>query len=248
MWGTLILACTIVLFLCNCRYFQLYPNETESSTRKEAKVKSSFNRSAFGFQQVLHNFGAYFRSERSFHLIIEVVAVTLGALLAIYFSGISDEGSNERKLATLLSHAGSDMSVQANLLDEAILKYQNGNIDIETLRLNAPMDVELVELVIYEEYVMEMIRNGPYSTILNSYRDICKINTYLASDRKATEEYVVSLCTSLMENARLISNVIGYTLECNNKTISEEEYVQRYQSSMLEFIESRPDAIFSTTE
>lgn len=248
MWIVPIWVCVIILLLVDFQYFYLYPDENKDSSTEKMKECQKAKRSTFNIKHALNLICTYLTSKKLLQLLIEVGTVTLGALLAIYLTNMADENDHRRDLLTLLSHVGSDMAVQADVLDKNLLKYQNNEIDIEDLRLNALIDVALVEDVIHEVYVMETLRDGPYSLMLNLYREIVQINTFLSSDREATDEYVVSLCKKLSANALLISNMVEHTLAYVKDKLSIEEYTQRYQDLVMSLYKSKPEAIFSTSE
>lgn len=170
----------------------------------------------------------FFRSIQLYNIAIEVGSVLLGALVAIGLTSAYDKSVEQQEMLSVMAVVEQDMSMQAYMLEQNVLSYEAGNLDADSLRLNAPIDSALLNTVIHDEYGMRTLRVGAYSNLLHVYRDIESINAFFESDREATEEYIDYLCGRLINDARFASEIIHWTLDYHHKEITDGEYQAWY--------------------
>lgn len=228
-----------ILGLISGGFYHFLKEQEKQDNSMVHKVISKKNGVRYSVKRIVGQFWRYLCDKSFFSIITEILAVFIGAMLAVACTNAYDNWrDNEASIATS-AVSSKDMYTQAQLLNLSIKQYQEGSIDIETLRLNAPIDVSLVEPVIYETYVMKTLEKGPYSMLLQVYRDIERINAYLESDRIATELYVLELCNNLVEDAEFLSELITWTMERYTKNIDEVQSAQWYEDFVLRFFEAK---------
>lgn len=180
----------------------------------------------------------FFLSKQLYDIAIEVGSVLLGALVAIGLTSAYDKSVEQRDMLSVMAVVEQDMSMQAYMLEQDVLSFEAGNLNADSLRLNAPIDSALLNTVIHDEYGMRTLKAGAYSNLLNVYRDIESINLFFESGREATEEYVVSLCEQLINDARFASEIINWTLDYYNKEITDGEYQAWHDGFVTRLIEN----------
>lgn len=136
----------------------------------------------------------YFQSSTFRKLILDVGITVLGVILAIGPTLIYQNIQTRQRLFNSFRVAAKDIQNQSILLGEIIDVLQN---DVESLRLNASIDLFLMDSVIYDDDVKDKLEDGPYSMLLNNYRSIKQYSSYLASGRPASDSYIVAICNML---------------------------------------------------
>ncbi len=241
MLGILILAVafSILLFAIGFYYFSKEQKEQkeQDKTKKQKTVSGKNNKRPV--ETISIRVKNYIQDKFFFDIFVEIAAVFIGAMLAMACTDWYDNHQAKEASIAALEIASKDMYTQAGLLEGGIKQYQNGNIDIDTLRLNAPIDASILESIVYETNIMKTMKKGPYAMLLQIYRDIEKTNAYLVSDRLATETYIVELCDNLVEDTKFISELIEWTMERYEKNITEMEFAQWYEDFIQRFFDAK---------
>ena len=61
-----------------------------------------------------------------------------------------DKSVEQRDMLSVMAVVEQDMSMQAYMLEQNVLSFEAGNLDADSLRLNAPIDSALLNTVIHE--------------------------------------------------------------------------------------------------
>lgn len=238
MLGILIgaVACTILLFAIGFYYFS-----KEQKGQEETKIQNTLlNKNIkHPVETKFIRVKRYIQDKFFFDILIETAAVFIGAILAMACTDMYDTHQAQKASIASLGVASEDMYAQTELLEGGIMQYQNGNIDIETLRLNAPLDTSLVKPSAYDTYIIETLKKGPYSILLQIYRDIGRTNTYLESDRLASDAYVVGLCENLVEDSKFLSELLDQTKMWYEKNVTDIEFEEWFDNYFQRFYEAK---------
>lgn len=132
-----------------------------------------------------------------------------------------------------MTTAEKDLSMQASILQQTLHQYQNGIIDIETLRLNTSVDTAYVNAVPDNEYCIRVMKDGAFSSMLYINRYIDRINNYFSSGREATDEYIVELCEALIDHSQRNTEILRCSIAYHNGTMTETQYRDWYETFRL---------------
>lgn len=132
-----------------------------------------------------------------------------------------------------MTTAEKNLSMQASILQQTLHQYQNGIIDIETLRLNTSVDTAYVNAVPDNEYCIRVMKDGAFSSMLYISRYIDRINNYFSSGREATDEYIVELCEALIDHSQRNTEILRYSIAYHNGAMTETQYRDWYETFWL---------------
>ena len=176
-------------------------------------------------------------SEVFWRFVLEVGIVLLGAILAIIFTRFNDGFNAEKRVLNALSIVHLDLESQGNDLDTIIDKYKSNQIDVDMLRLNAMVEIRLLEDILFSEDILAIVQDGrlpksAYSSLLSFYRNIGNYNAYLASSRTASKDYICEMCEDLSRYVHyLVEELIELEKWKKKKEIGPNDFILWIQNN-----------------